>query len=96
LPVPLTLSGEERFQISGDDFVKRALFRIAGTVSCVDGHAGWNECNLPRKPAPHPCSNIGQTPFLEVLKKSDYGIVFVATLPNFLWNFNLRRIWYSG
>ena len=56
--VPLALSGEERFQMSGDNFIERALFGIAGPVSGVDSHAGGNECNLPRKPDHRPHSNI--------------------------------------
>ena len=58
LPVPLALSGEERFQMSGDNFIERALFGIAGPVSGVDSHAGGNECNLPRQPERRPHSNI--------------------------------------
>ena len=45
-------------KMSGGDFIERALFRIAGPVSGVDGHEGGNECNLPRKPERRPCSNI--------------------------------------
>jgi hypothetical protein len=48
--------------MSGDNFIELALFGIAGPVSCVDSHAGRDVCNLPCKPVPNACSNIGEAP----------------------------------
>ena len=40
MSIVFALSVEKRFKMCRNDTIERILFRISGTVGCVDGHAG--------------------------------------------------------
>jgi len=40
IPVALALSGEKRFQMSGDDSIERVVFQIARPVRGIGSHEG--------------------------------------------------------
>ena len=51
VPIPFTLSGQERFQMSGDDSIQRVFFRVSRPVDGMGGHEGIAECKpLPIRP----------------------------------------------
>ena len=51
VPIPFALSGEKRFQISGDDSIQRVFFRISRPVDGIDSNEGIAECKpLPIRP----------------------------------------------
>jgi hypothetical protein len=52
VPVALTLTGQERFQVPGDDSIHRIVFRIAWPVSYLylDSHEGIAGCKPARIP----------------------------------------------
>ena len=44
MAIPFALPGQERFQMSGDDAIKRILFGIARSVDLLDGHEDIGQC----------------------------------------------------
>jgi len=80
MPVPLTLPGQERFQMSGDDSIERAFFRIARPVG-LGGHEGIGECNWARNPLHNRLSNFGDRWHRKIRLDSDNTAAFVSYLP---------------
>jgi hypothetical protein len=77
--VPLVLSGQERFQISGDNFIERTLFRIARPVYDADGHEGIAVCNRQRIRLHNRDNNL-HGPYGKIRLDRDNIIAFVSSL----------------